>query len=135
MSSEVITRTDLTNILNEVLPPDGVDYMIEQGTSGEWIFRKWNSGAVELWWEKGYSVAANTVNISNYAVYPFAVHGSSGTNAPIVTCGLKGGGADLYRFHVESSSTTTTQARLVLINKHTAAVTMIPQLYIRGFWK
>lgn len=111
------------------------DYVVDIGTSGEWIFRKWNSGAVELWWEKGYSVAANTVNISNYAVYPFAVHGSSGTNAPIITCGLKGGGADLYRFHVESSSTTTTQARLVLINKHTAAVTMIPQLYIRGFWK
>lgn len=111
------------------------DFVVDIGTSGEWIFRKWNSGAVELWWEKGYSVAANTVNISNYAVYPFAVHGSSGTNAPIITCGLKGGGADLYRFHVESSSTTTTQARLVLINKHTAAVTMIPQLYIRGFWK
>lgn len=70
MSSEAITRNDLTAILNEVLPNpadmspqevedfvDGlnvtginaVDYIVEQGTSGIWTYRKWNSGIAECW--------------------------------------------------------------------------------------
>lgn len=27
----------------------GVDYVVEQGTSGIWTYRKWNSGKTELW--------------------------------------------------------------------------------------
>lgn len=71
MSSETITRNDLTNILNEVVAIDGtdmtaqeiqdfvdslnvtgihaVDYIVEQGTDGIWTYRKWNSGVYELW--------------------------------------------------------------------------------------
>lgn len=70
MSSETVTRNDLTAILNEVLPNpsdmtpqevedfvDGlnisginaVDYVVEQGTSGIWTYRKWNSGIAECW--------------------------------------------------------------------------------------
>ena len=48
-TSETITRTDLTNILNEVLPNTSVDYIVEQGTSGNWTYRKWNSGVAEAW--------------------------------------------------------------------------------------
>ena len=47
--SETITRTDLANILNEVLPNTSVDYIVEQGTSGIWTYRKWNSGIAECW--------------------------------------------------------------------------------------
>lgn len=25
------------------------DFIVEQGTSGNWIYRKWNSGNIELW--------------------------------------------------------------------------------------
>lgn len=49
MSSETITRNDLTAILNEVLPSTSVDYVVEEGTSGEWTYRKWNSGKIEAW--------------------------------------------------------------------------------------
>jgi len=44
-TSETITRTDLANILNEVLPSTAVDYIVEQGTN----YRKWNSGLAECW--------------------------------------------------------------------------------------
>ena len=44
MSSEAITRNDLTAILNEVLPSVAVDYIVDEGTSGIWTYRKWNSG-------------------------------------------------------------------------------------------
>ena len=36
------------------------DYVVEQGTSGDWTYRKWNSGAVELWCNKSVAVASST---------------------------------------------------------------------------
>lgn len=27
----------------------GVDHVVEQGTSGDWTYRKWNSGIAECW--------------------------------------------------------------------------------------
>jgi len=71
MSSEAITKNDLTKILNKILMLDGVDmtesevtefidslnltaanavdYIVEEGTSGMWSWRKWNSGIAECW--------------------------------------------------------------------------------------
>lgn len=51
MSSEAITRNDLKAVLNEVLPsePAEADYVVEQGTSGIWTYRKWSSGIAECW--------------------------------------------------------------------------------------
>lgn len=52
-TSNTITKTDLANILNEVLPSVAVDYVVEQGTSAQtgitWTYRKWNSGLAECW--------------------------------------------------------------------------------------
>lgn len=62
MSSETITRNDLTNILNEVLPTPRADYIVEQGTSGIWTYRKWNSGIAECW---GTYSGAFDVNIAS----------------------------------------------------------------------
>lgn len=49
MSSQIITQNDLKQILNQVLPPDNVDYVVSQGTDGIWTYRKWNSGIAECW--------------------------------------------------------------------------------------
>lgn len=106
------------------------DYIVEQGTSGDWRYRKWNSGVAECWWEKSISVGGNSVDASNYIAFPFTF-----TATPIITCGLKAGGIDAYRFHIESGSTSTTQARLVLINTYSGSVSMIPQMYVFGKWK
>lgn len=72
MSSETITRNDLTNIINEIFPAttedmtqaqidafvaslnvssiNAADYVVEQGTSGNWTYVKWNSGKCEQWY-------------------------------------------------------------------------------------
>lgn len=36
-------------------PIDLVDYIIEQGTSGIWTYRKWKSGIAECWGSKNYT--------------------------------------------------------------------------------
>lgn len=64
MSSETITRNDLKAVLNEVLPSEPVeaDYVVEQGTSGIWAYRKWNSGIAECWGRT--SISGSTTNVS-----------------------------------------------------------------------
>lgn len=89
--SETITRADLTNILNEVLPNTSVDYIVEQGTSGNWHYRKWNSGRAELWGKFTQTVTSYTANAfiigsSSVTPYPFAV-----TNPIVQATGIKMG--------------------------------------------
>lgn len=47
--SKLITKDDLKAILDKILPIDQVDYVVEQGTSGIWTYRKWSSGFAECW--------------------------------------------------------------------------------------
>lgn len=60
------------------------EYIVEQGTSGDWIYRKWNSGFVELW--HGYvnvPISAGSTTSSNVVVnFPFAV------TDPVISFGL-----------------------------------------------
>lgn len=68
MSSEAITQNDLTEILNNVLPPTNTDYVVSQGTSDFWTYRKWNSGIAECWGTKTASIAgvSKTAPFSGY---------------------------------------------------------------------
>ena len=57
----------LTRILNWMGLID--DYIVEQGTSGIWTYRKWNSGVAECW---GYTASASiacTTQLSGSSVY------------------------------------------------------------------
>lgn len=47
---------DLKALLSKILDALKVDYIVEQGTSGDWIYRKWNSGIAECW--AGYSIGS-----------------------------------------------------------------------------
>lgn len=54
------------------------DYIVEQGTSGNWYYRKWNSGKAECYANIGYSTTINTVwgscyvsSVKTGAGYPF----------------------------------------------------------------
>ena len=51
------------------------DYIVEQGTSEKWTYRKWSSGLVELW---GICTAtlANGSILSGHLSYPFALTGT-----------------------------------------------------------
>ena len=44
----------------ELLADLGADYIVEQGTSGIWTYRKWNSGLAECWARKELSSVAVT---------------------------------------------------------------------------
>lgn len=44
----------------------GVDHVIEQGTDGNWIYRKWNSGRYEAKYYGGFALNAGTAWIGGY---------------------------------------------------------------------
>ena len=109
---------------------DMTDFVVEEATSGIWTYRKWNNGVAECWGYYSKSIAANTVDTSNYINFPFEFKA-----IPTITLGLSAGGADLYRGHIESSATTASQVRLVLINKHSASVVIGMNIHAIGKWK
>ena len=71
MSSEVVTKEDLKKILNKILPSTAVDYIVEEGTSGIWTYRKWNSGKVELWGHTTGSVPSGWSSVGVVVQFPF----------------------------------------------------------------
>lgn len=82
MSTKIITQNDLKNILEGIVNLDGtdmdsedlsdfvnslgvkgihaVDYVVEQSTSGNWKYRKWNSGAFDAWASEEIVIACTT---------------------------------------------------------------------------
>jgi hypothetical protein len=107
-----------------------IDYVVEQGTSGIWTYRKWDSGIAECWGTYSNTISASTVSNGNYINYPFTF-----IAIPCTTIGLSAGGADLYDAHIEQGGTTTTQVRLTMINRHTSSVAMKVNMFVIGRWK
>jgi hypothetical protein len=50
----------IPKLLTSILKAIKVDYVVEQGTSGNWTYRKWNSGIAECF---GY-ISLDTVSVS-----------------------------------------------------------------------
>jgi len=81
LSSQVITESGET--LNSVLDNlDDVnkmgDFIVEEATSGEWTFRRWNNGYLECWCSEQVTIAANPTAWGNSYIikgsaidYPF----------------------------------------------------------------
>lgn len=63
---------DVKALLTKMLNAVKVDYIIEQGTSGIWTYRKWNSGIAECWGER----SVNSASYSSWgSIYSFDVLG------------------------------------------------------------
>ena len=60
--SEAITKNDLKKILGNIGFGSLNDYIIEQGTSGIWTYRKWKSGVAECWGIYSGNITSRTAN-------------------------------------------------------------------------
>ena len=65
----VITAQNLNDINNFLGggPGNLADYVVEQGTSGLWTYRKWASGVAECWGQPSQSVASSGTVLGAYA--------------------------------------------------------------------
>lgn len=49
------------------------DYIVEQGTSGDWTWRKWKSGIAECWCHEEQNITPTSVTVLGYAGNEYAV--------------------------------------------------------------
>jgi hypothetical protein len=68
INSEDMTSSEVEDFVDEldVSGINAVDYIVEQGTSGIWTYRKWNSGVAECWSEQTVSVDFSQQISSNF---------------------------------------------------------------------
>lgn len=62
---------DMKTLLSKILDAIKVDYIIEEGTSSGWFYRKWNSGYVEMSYTA--SVSGTFTTWSNLAYLDVAI--------------------------------------------------------------
>jgi hypothetical protein len=139
-SSDYISP-DPINANMEKLDALGVDYVVSQGTSGEWWYRKWNSGRAECgidakqFGELTFSSTAigyRTPDIT-FGAYPFNF-----TSRPFTMISFLG---DLNRTDRESfcamkqTSSTSASPYFSIVDWGDAAIKPLVGIYVCGKWK
>ena len=120
------------------------DYVVEQGTSGIWTYRKWNSGLSECWggkqinlitaawgaWGNIYYCIADT---GSYFVFPSGVFSAAPKSYAQITTDKGNAWAQL----ITSTGTATTPPDICFYTpvKQTATVITYNYFYCQGNWK
>lgn len=119
-----------------------VDYIVEQGTSGIWVYRKWNSGFAECWGNEWigtipadsfseWSVGSGTwaALASNGQAYPFTF-----TETPFVIREARNDGGSVWTDAYDGSTTNTGKTDVLRTSNWTVNNVRI-QYYATGKWK
>ena len=121
----------------ELLADLGADYIVEQGTSDGWAYRKWSSGTAECWLESDLSLTGSTpvayMNDSAYLTHatvnlPFTFK----TQPRGVAEGSLGTGLGFVNVVAERGHSEVTA--YVTGNQNSAAIT-IRSMIVTGRWK
>ena len=136
MSSETITRNDLTNILNEIIPSLMVDFVIEEGTDNGWTYKKYNSGAFDAWRSFDLNVACSSASGSLYCSADQSLSLPSFTNTNINDWAISGAinGLESIWFLTFTASPPSIVYRLMRTTSRTAANRHV-NMTLHGKWK
>ena len=112
------------------------DWVVEQGTSGIWTYRKWNSGIAECWGTKEKSITgvSKTAPFSGYCYsfgsinYPSDLFNSTPTG--VVSCRT----GDLYNV-VSYSNVYGNNLSVELQSNASGTRTCYAYIYLIGLWK
>lgn len=118
------------------ITPQGIDYIIEEGTDGDWEYRKWNSGIAECWqvWHSGAFAPSGSVGGFYYRV-PNAYSLPTGlfSDTPVGHFDLTYWGTGVFWGNVRNVSTT--DFRLMLFKNDNTASEGWGSLSFIGRWK
>lgn len=123
----------------------GVDYITEQGTSGEWWYRKWNSGRAECGiddkefgdmshntsWGSMYTTPSQS-----FPAYPFSFSSRPFANITFNSDETKSSGTHTSYVAQETSNSTTQPPKFRLVDPNSGTVTK-PHfgIYVCGKYK
>lgn len=115
---------------------NAADYVVEQGVSGGWTYRKWNSGLAECWGRYFGNVNAAANNFSG-----FYYSGAIEVDFPLEFKTLEAvnfdGGSNDYLNFARNFASTVTQARFIIAG-HSADATNVGidvSIAAKGRWK
>lgn len=116
------------------------DYIVEQGTTNGWLWRKWAGGIAECWRVLTLTGAFTNAWGSLYETYPFdAVNYPFAFAEPpyeFATPGNNGVGAWVERNSLTTQSTTLSGTyQLIRPAKDTATKTLMINIHVVGKWK
>lgn len=139
MANMSIQLKDSSNNNLYPIPPN--DYIVEQGTSGMWTYRKWNSGIAECWGGGTHNVTSwgtwgNVYEASPYKQvgYPSGLFIEAPSVLNITPNGT--GGITLLGYEVSTNGTKDISPVFYGLRGSTAASGTIGFcIYARGRWK
>lgn len=140
---KTINNTSILGSGNISISGGGVtpdDYVVEQGTSGEWTYRKWNSGIAECWMTHTYTTAKATSTWGNmyYGTLTSALTFPSGlfTAAPQIETTLRSQGGRFWVSHSNDASATAVGTIYNLApQQYSSNSTAVLNLHAYGTWK
>lgn len=115
------------------------DYIVEQGTSGIWTYRKWNSGAAECWGNQSFTTAVSTASGGGYrssmqtpALFPANLF----ISAPVVTDSVNGT-SDYFVIMGHAYAATKNNMGAFYLWRPTSAASIACDLHMHaiGRWK
>ncbi len=114
------------------------DFVVEQGTSGIWIYRKWRSGIAECWGVSDVITQTTstdwnimTSNASTPAIsYPFEFK-----NSPVVSPSVHIHDMNFWLVTMSAGTTTTTPTYQIARGKSASTVNFKLGYYVFGQWK
>lgn len=127
--------TQVQKYLNEKIDNDALaDYVVDQGTSGIWTWRKWNSGIAECWGQANVTQTSSSTEGSLYYVLKYVNFPTNlFTSIPLCWVSTKGnwiGGATTGN----SITKNTWQGYVWASNNVNAANALVVNIYARGHW-
>lgn len=142
-SSDYVSPTPINNNM-EKIDKLGVDYVVEKGKSGEWWYRKWNSGRAECGIDfKQFGEITNWTQVGNQAFitsdmsfgsYPFSF-----SSRPFAMISFEGDLNSSRRGSVcamkHSTSTTLSPSFFILDFGNKEAIKPMCGIYVCGWYK
>ena len=138
MSSQTITQNDLKNILNEVLTGIAANYVIEEGESNSFAYRKWKNGTYEAW--TSYTATSLTLTSSSAGTY----YGGSATTLNLPSFSTYVGyisyavtsptSSGVYIYRVYPNAAGTQLSVEYRAHASTSGGTCGTSIYVRGNW-
>ena len=125
---------DMADLVRSISTSNATDYIVEQGTSGIWTYRKWNSGVAECWGRYAPGSMASTAKWGNiYYGTISSINFPSGlfNAAPITNCECENSNG--WVIHNAPTATAFPSSYLCTAT----SITTTPYLSIRaiGKWK
>lgn len=107
-------------------------FVVDEGTSGSWRYRKWNSGKIEAWFEGTFSCAASTTaqGALYYSTWSLTIPSAIGfTATPNTLIGNTGDSTTVIAVNGAATSATAMSGKVWRYASSSSALTISAKIY------